>query len=433
MSAVDEVTDFDPEHRLICRVLTEPADWAAVAAAQITDDFFQNAKHRKVWQAICAYQREYHALPTIPVLRADFPKETYRLIRVDEPIELLIKEIQRNRKAAILEFGMEEIVTAWEAADYDGAQRAMDATTAEMHHSIPVVDDMDLTQTGDERLAWYLERGQIEDGMVGISTGFKSLDKATSGLQPEQLVTLTGYAKAGKSFLMIDVARAAHQAGQRPLFVGFEMSNREQGERFDATRANVSLTRLRNGSLSETEWEKLERAVRSMTDMEQFILSADRNSTMTLSGIAAKLDQIRPSILFVDGVYMMEDEQGEAKGSPQALTNLTRGFKRMAQRYKIPIVISTQSLEWKGDRKRGLTRAAIGYSSSFIQDSDVVIGVEASEEDSDIQIIKVLASRNCPPLEFHIRRDWDRGFVEELDFNPFEADGPDDDSDYGDW
>ncbi|MFH9606842.1 DnaB-like helicase C-terminal domain-containing protein [Streptomyces sp. NPDC017448] len=431
MTTTTEPQLLDIEHRIICRVIAEPGDWTAVANAQITEEFFENPKHRRVWHAITDFHREFQSVPTLAILRQDFPRETYRFLQVDEPIDYLINELQTARKSAIFELALEAGSTAWEANDLTAVELALNAAVAAVHRAVPIADDMDLTKTADERLAWYLQRQDADDGLVGISTGFTSLDRATSGLQPEQLVTFTGYAKAGKSFLMIDVARAAHLSGERPLFIGFEMSNREQGERFDSTRAGVSLTRLRDGTLSEAEWEKLERAVRSMEDMHSFVLSADRSSTMTLSGIAAKLDQIKPTILFVDGVYMMDDENGEAKGSSQALTNITRGFKRMAQKYKIPIVISTQSLEWKGDRKRGLTRAAIGYSSSFIQDSDVVIGVEASEEDPTLQIIKILASRNCPPLDFYIQRDWDKGTSKELDYNPFESDGPEDDDDFG--
>ena len=43
----------------------------------------------------------------------------------------------------------------------------------------------------------------------------------------------------------------------------------------------------------------------------------------------------------------MDDEQGEPKGSPQALTNITRSLKRLAQRFDIPIVGTTQVLSWK--------------------------------------------------------------------------------------
>lgn len=431
-----ETETLDIEHRLICRILTEPEDWLEVVNAAINDVFFQNAKHRKVWARIAEFYAEYREIPSVAVLRQDFPAETYRFVKVREPIDYLIDEIRTSRKAALIERGLDEVATAWDAGDYDAAERAMNAATAQIHRDIPVADDMDLTKTGDERLAAYMERiGQDEDGVVGIPTGYRCLDLATGGLQSEQLVTLAGFSKNGKSFVLMDMARAAHLSGQSPLVIGFEMSNREQGERVDASRAGVSLSRLRNGTLSKDEWELLERSVSDLSGMHPFILSADRGRTMTITGIAAKIDQIEPPVVFVDGVYMMEDENGEARMTPRALSNLTQGFKRLAQTYKIPIVISTQGLEWKAEkgRKKRMGRNTVGYGSSFLTDSDALIGIEISEEDMDIQILSILASRTAQPQDFYIRRDWDKGRFEELDYNPFEDAGPegdDDDNEY---
>jgi replicative DNA helicase len=220
------------------------------------------------------------------------------------------------------------------------------------------------------------------------------------------------------------MARAAHLNGLSPLFIGFEMSNREQGERMDASRAGVSLSRLRNGNLTKDEWEKLERSIIDLSQMHSFHFSADRGRTMTISGVAAKIEQYRPPVVFLDGVYMMEDEEGEPRMTPRALSNLTQGFKRLAQTFKIPIVISTQGLEWKADKGKGMSRKTVGYSSSFLTDSDALIGVEISQDDPDIQILKILASRTAQPQDFYVRRNWDQGGFEELDYNPFETDGP---------
>jgi replicative DNA helicase len=417
---------LDVEHRLICRVLTAPDDWLAVVNAAITADFFANSKHRRVWERITEFYSEYHEVPTVQVLRADFPQGTYRFLKVQEPIDFLIDEIRTSRKAALLERGLDEAATAWDAGDYETSLAAIYHTSSVINRVIPVADDMDLTQTGDERLAAYMERiGQNADEIPGIPTGYRCLDLATGGLQPEQLITLAGFSKNGKSFVLLDMARAAHLSGLSPLFVGFEMSNREQGERMDASRAGVSLSRLRSGNLTKEEWALLERSVTDLSGMHSFFFSADRGRTMTISGVAAKIEQYRPPVVFVDGVYMMEDEEGEPRMTPRALSNLTQGFKRLAQTFKIPIVISTQGLEWKAEKgkKKRMGRTTVGYGSSFLTDSDCLIGVEISQDDPDIQILQILASRTTQPQDFFIRRDWDKGAFEELDYNPFESDG----------
>jgi replicative DNA helicase len=141
-------------------------------------------------------------------------------------------------------------------------------------------------------------------------------------------------------------------------------------------------------SMTKKEVEKIETTLRMRKNMHPFLMSEDSSSLTTVSAIAGKIQQHRPDMLIVDGVYLMDDEQGEPKGSPQALTNITRSLKRIAQRFDIPIIGTTQVLGWKlGNKKsRKITADSIGYTSSFSQDSDLVIGVE-SDPDIDNQAI----------------------------------------------
>jgi replicative DNA helicase len=104
----------------------------------------------------------------------------------------------------------------------------------------------------------------------------------------------------------------------------------------------------------------------------------------------------------------MDDEEGEPKGSPQALTNITRSLKRLAQRFDIPVVSTTQVLSWKLNNKktRAVTADAIGYTSSFAQDADLILGVERNPDIDDQAIIRVVSARSAPTGEVHIKWDW---------------------------
>ena len=148
-------------------------------------------------------------------------------------------------------------------------------------------------------------------------------------------------------------------------------------------------------------------------------MSEDISSLTTVSAIAGKVQQHKPDLLVVDGVYLMDDEQGEPKGSPQALTNITRSLKRLAQRFDIPIVGTTQVLSWKiGNRKsRQITAESIGYTSSFAQDSDLVVGVESDPDIENQAILRVVLARTAPKGEVRINWDWNT-----MDFSEVEDD-----------
>jgi len=57
---------------------------------------------------------------------------------------------------------------------------------------------------------------------------------------------------------------------------------------------------------------------------------------------------------------------------------------------------------------------AIGYSSSFYQDSDQILGLQRPEDPEDpLRILKVVASRNCGYAETDLIWDWETGQFEE--------------------
>ena len=178
--------------------------------------------------------------------------------------------------------------------------------------------------------------------------------------------------------------------------------------------------------MTNNELEKIANTLRMRKNMHPFVVTEDTSSLTTVSALAAKVKEFKPDILFVDGVYLMDDENGEPKGSPQALTNITRSLKRLAQNADIPVIGTTQVLSWKlGNKKsRKITADSIGYTSSFAQDSDLIVGVESDPDIDNQSIIRVVLARSAPLGEIRINWDW-----KNMDFTEVGEDDGDDDSD----
>ena len=151
-----------------------------------------------------------------------------------------------------------------------------------------------------------------------------------------------------------------------------------------------------------------------MSNMLHKFWLVDSAAGSTVTGIASKIQVLHPDVVFIDGTYLMIDEQTGEANTPQALTNITRSLKRLAQRFQIPVVISTQVLNWKM-RKGQVTADSIGYSSSFHQDADVIFGLQKEDENvDDTRLLKVLASRNSGLTEVSMLWDWDTGQFREI-------------------
>lgn len=399
------------ERDLISKIIAEK-DLAVVTESGVTPAFFQNHEHREVFKYILEHHREYSQTPSVDAFKRNYP--TYALTEAEDPLQYYVDEICTDFKVYMLEDALVKATDLFDAGEFEESQRTISQCLVEMNQQVNKVKAVDLTETGPDRLERYREYAKSGGALKGISTGFPMIDAATGGMQPGQLFTFVGPPKAGKSTMLLLSSLFAHMGFHRPLFIGFEMSNEEQEERHDAIRAGVSHSKLRDGRLTAEDMRKIEKMTRRMELMPPLVFTADVTASSTLSGVVALIEKYNPDVVYVDGIYLMDDENGEPKGSPQALTNLTRGFKRLAQNRNLPIAISTQVLAWKMDRKRGVTTASIGYTSSFAQDSDVLIGVEPTDED-DVNKVKILDGRNVKRMEIMVQWDWETGEFVELE------------------
>lgn len=277
--------------------------------------------------------------------------------------------------------------------------------------------DFNIIEGWQERLEKYKYMRDHPDELLGISTGFDGLDRITQGFRKQQWVVMVGEQKRGKSLFQLIMATACHRHGLSPLFVSYEMSVDEQMSRFYALIANVPYDKILSGNLTDNELTRIEGAMKGLKNMHPFYMSEDSSGLTTVSALEGKLREYNPHALYIDGIYLMDDENGEPKGSPQALTNISRGIKRLAQKYDIPIIGTSQVLSWKlnNKRTRAITADAIGYTSAFAQDADLIIGVERNPDIDEQAILRIVEARTAPRAEIHVQWNFRTMEFEEVD------------------
>jgi replicative DNA helicase len=395
-------------------VIVRGGDLTEALSLKVTDDWFQDAEHARVWKLILEHYAKYNEVPTPTVIHSRY--RDYRLIKVDQKPDWYLDEMVKSH----LDASMKRAVAEWQdrvtdREDPEAARSKLLSDLQAMGVALNRMTDLELTSTWEDRLDHYDDLKRHKGQLRGYTTGFPSLDRATMGLQPKQFCVCAGLPKAGKSTLLLAFAVALHDARFRPLFIGFEMSNEEQAARYDAMVAKVSYQNMLSGNLSPEEERRLVSAgAKRQGSHPDFMLSADIASTTTVSGIGAKIDQYNPHVVFIDGLYLMDDELGEPKGSPAALRNITQGLKRLAQQKNVCIVGTTQVNANKVTKSAGVTSTALYGSQTFAQDCDVMVLVEATD-DYEVQKLKLDLNRNGPKAHVLVMWDWSTGTFEELD------------------
>jgi replicative DNA helicase len=396
------------EERLLSKAIRN-RDIKPLLETGVQEDWFFNDLNKQVWKFIAKHNEKYGEVPTAVTVKDNFP--TYVLHAVEDSIEYLLDQLIEYRKRQKTIDALLEAQQAVSQQDHNTALQTM-ASAAQILMNDNQRESLDENLSDDpmQRYDEYMAIKTRPNGLLGLSTGFKTIDEITSGVMKQQLWTIAAPPKTGKSVLAMQMAIKAQDENQRVMFQSFEMTAREMKTRYDAMRSHISHKRLIMGALrSEEEQRYLDHLGIARDDFWM----PDTVASRTITGLCAKVEKYNPDILFVDGMYLMFDEETGETESERSLRSLTRGMKRVAQRYDIPVVVSTQTLRSKMRGGR-VTADSIGYTSSFLQDSDIVLVLQRQdEEDDSSRSLSVAASRISGMGSTDLLWDWEEGRFEE--------------------
>jgi replicative DNA helicase len=396
------------EERLLSKAIRN-RDIKPLIEYGVQEDWFFNDLNKQVWKFITKHSEKYGEVPTAVTVKENFP--TYTLHAVEDNIEYLLDQLVEYRKRQKTIDTLLEAQQNVQQGDHNAAIQTMSsAVQALLNDNTRESNDENLSDNPIQRYDEYLSIKTRPNGLLGISTGFKTIDDITAGLLSQQLWTIVAPPKTGKSVLAMQMAIRAQDENLKVMFQSFEMTAREMKTRYDAMRAHISHGRLIRGALHPDE-EKRYRD--HLSELRQEFWMPDNIAARTITGLSAKIEKFKPDIVFVDGMYLMMDEETGETESERSLRSLTRNMKRVAQRYNVPVVVSTQALRSKM-RGGKVTADSIGYTSSFLQDSDIVLALQRQdEEDDSSRSLTVAASRISGMGSTDLMWDWEEGRFEE--------------------
>jgi replicative DNA helicase len=325
-----------------------------------------------------------------------------------EPMDYYLDRLRRQREYKLLTEAL-NTASAQVVENPETARHTLEATIRRIYSEVLELRDYS-AENWQERLDQYNERARRTGGVLGIPTPWDGLDHLMLGLQNGHLITVAGRPKKGKSWLLSMLGVNAVRAGRRVLFMTMEMSAAEILRRVDAYYGEIPYDAFRRGELEPERVAQYERDMQAFNALDgEFHVTADADADgrVGVTFLEAKVRQYDPHLVLIDGVYLMHDEE-EGRTKTERLYNITRGIKRVARRFNIPIVVSTQMGRSGRKREEAQGAAQIQWSDSFGQDSDEFIEMFQSQEmlDHHHQMCLVLQlQREGPPGSVTI--NWD--------------------------
>lgn len=353
--------------------------------------------YRNVFEFIQKYVVEHGEIPPMSVVKKYYPAvqfpEKSKLKRTK--LKWWGQELRQKYKHNTLAEAIEKMIEQIERKDPDKALAIIKGTISDLEMVASKTRDIDFTKAA-KLLKQEYRRVEKSKGLVGLPTLFPSLDRTLGGLDKEQLTVIIARTNVGKTWLLLAILYNIWKQGFTVALGTREMSEKQLLIRLASLHSGISHARIRLGLLTKEEKKRYFKALSELSKRKNPFIIFYVNGGIAY--LRAKVEEIRPDILGVDGMYLMDDDEN---GSTEweRVTNISRGLKHLAQVCRIPIIGTTQANR-ATSKKTGPEVDNISYSDAVGQDADNVLGLNQTEEmkndrEMEVRVLKARDSGKC--------------------------------------
>jgi replicative DNA helicase len=224
----------------------------------------------------------------------------------------------------------------------------------------------------------HIERLQESaGGITGVPTGFKDLDRMTTGLQKGDLVIVAGRPSMGKTAWILNVAQSAAIENNTTVAIfSLEMSKEQLVQRFLCAEGRVDAQKLRHGRMNPEEYQRLAAAAGHLNTAPLWIDDSPGNTVLEMRAKARRLKAENDvGLLIIDYMQLMSSQhRSREPNRVQEVSEISRGLKALARELEVPVVALSQlsrAPEQRTDKRPQLSD--LRDSGSIEQDADLVM------------------------------------------------------------
>jgi replicative DNA helicase len=242
--------------------------------------------------------------------------------------------------------------------------------------------------------------------ITGIPTGYRDLDRETSGLQPGDLIIIAGRPSMGKTALALNMAEHVAVENKLPVAVfSMEMSGSQLAMRMLGSIGRLDQHKLRTGRLSDDDWNRLTNAVGKLHDAPILVDESGALNALELRARARRLHRQYGALglIVVDYLQLMQ-ATSEGENRATEISEISRSLKSLAKELKVPVVALSQlsrAVEQRTGPKRPIM-SDLRESGAIEQDADLILAIYREEvytpdtPEKGMAEIIILKQRNGP-------------------------------------
>ncbi len=224
--------------------------------------------------------------------------------------------------------------------------------------------------------------GRNQSGLSGLSTGFRELDKETSGWQNSDLIIIAARPAMGKTAFVLSMALNIAMHNDPVAVFSLEMSNLQLVNRLISNACEIPGNKIKSGDLSTADWGQL---TTRMSRLQGLPLYVDDTSGLSITELSTKARRLvrehGVKLIVIDYLQLMS--AGIKLGSrEQEVSTISRSLKQLAKDLDIPIIALSQlnrKLEDRGNKDKRPQLSDLRESGAIEQDADIVCFIHRPE------------------------------------------------------
>lgn len=217
---------------------------------------------------------------------------------------------------------------------------------------------------------------ESKGGITGLPTGFKDLDRLTSGLQASDLILVAARPSMGKTAFTLNIASYVGLHGSKVAFFSLEMSKEQLMQRMLCSEGSIDSQLLRTGQLGDEDWTNLVTVADKLNRAPIYI---DDTAGITIMDLRSKARRLKAEhgldLIVIDYLQLMQGRPGKnGDNRQQEISEISRSLKALARELNVPVIALSQlsrSVEARQVKRPMLSD--LRESGSLEQDADIVM------------------------------------------------------------
>lgn len=217
------------------------------------------------------------------------------------------------------------------------------------------------------------------DDITGVPSGFKGLDRLTSGWQKTDLIILAARPSVGKTAFCLNLALNASMNPGRayPVAVfSLEMGAGQIVKRLLSAVTDIKLEAITRGKMAEHEFVQMSQRMAKLAQAKIYI---DDQAALNIFELRAKARRLKQKhdiqMIIIDYLQLMQASTDKGGNREQEISKISRDLKALAKELEVPIIALSQlnrSVETRKESKVPQL-SDLRESGAIEQDADMVM------------------------------------------------------------